>query len=130
MLLLYDGVRLNFDWGSGSSSFFSSFHLCSFIFRGGVTLEAIMAQLVWMDAHLDTFSDELCQVNTRVDRIAWQQAAMGGFIVASSLSPPTSEDESDDGSGNDDANEDDDASLPHDDEMSTLPFVTRDKKGE
>ena len=33
---------------------------------GGVTLEAIVAQLVCMDACLDTFSNELCQVNTRV----------------------------------------------------------------
>ena len=36
---------------------------------GGLTLEAIMAQLVCMDARLDTLSDELCQVNTRVSRI-------------------------------------------------------------
>ena len=35
----------------------------------GVTLKAIMAQLVYMDARLDTLSDELCQVNTRVSRI-------------------------------------------------------------
>ena len=35
---------------------------------GGVTLEAIMAKLVRMDARLDTLSDELCQVNTRVGR--------------------------------------------------------------
>ena len=39
-------------------------------FAGGVTLEAIMAKLVCMDARLDTLSDELCQVNTRVSRIA------------------------------------------------------------
>ena len=39
-------------------------------FAGGVTLEAIMAKLVRMDARLDTLSDELCQVNTRVSRIA------------------------------------------------------------
>ena len=37
---------------------------------GGVTLEAIMAQLVHLDAHLDTLNDNLCQVNTRVGRIA------------------------------------------------------------
>ena len=37
---------------------------------GGVTLEAIMAQLVCMDARLDTLSDELCQLHTRVGRIA------------------------------------------------------------
>ena len=35
----------------------------------GVTLEAIIAQLVHMDAHLDTLSDELRQVNTCVGRI-------------------------------------------------------------
>ena len=39
-------------------------------FAGEVTLEAIMAQLVRMDAHLDTLNDELCQVNTHVGRIA------------------------------------------------------------
>ena len=30
-----------------------------------------MAKLVRMDARLDTLSDELCQVNTRVGRIVW-----------------------------------------------------------
>ena len=44
---------------------------------------------------------------------------MGGFIVASSLSPPALEDESIDGSDSDNADEDDGASLPSDDEMST-----------
>ena len=77
-----------------------------------------MAQLVRMDAHLDTLNNELCQVNTRVSRIAQQQAIMGGFIVASSPSPLTSEDESNDGSGSDDV-EDDGANSPSDDEMST-----------
>ena len=37
---------------------------------GEVTIEAIMAQLVCMDACLDTLSDELCQVNTRVGHIS------------------------------------------------------------
>ena len=86
---------------------------------GGVTLKAIMAQLVHMDAWLDALSDELCQVNTRVGRIARRQAVIGGFIVASFPSPPASEDESDDGSNSDDADEDDGANLPDDDEMST-----------
>ena len=36
---------------------------------GGVTLETIMAQLVCMDARLDTLSNELCQVNSHVDHI-------------------------------------------------------------
>ena len=78
-----------------------------------------MAQLVCMDACLDTRSDELCQVNTRVGRIARWQAVIGGFIVASSPSPLASKDESDDGSGSDDADKDKDASSPSDDEMST-----------
>ena len=37
---------------------------------GGLTPEAIMALLVRMDARLDTLSDEMCQVNTRVGHIA------------------------------------------------------------
>ena len=71
------------------------------------------------DARLDTLSDELCQVNARVGRIAQRQAAMGGFTSYTSPSTPASEDESDDGSGSDDADEDNGASLPNDDEMST-----------
>ena len=39
---------------------------------GEVTLEAIMEQIQCMEARLDTLTDELCQVNTRVGRIAWQ----------------------------------------------------------
>ena len=78
-----------------------------------------MAQIVRMDARLDTLSDELCQVNTRVGHIMQQQAVMGGFIVVSSPSPPASEDKSDDGFGSaDDAEDDDDGSLS-DDEIST-----------
>ena len=44
---------------------------------------------------------------------------MGGFTVASSLSPLASEDESDDGFGSDDADKDTHTSSPSDDEMST-----------
>ena len=36
---------------------------------GGMTLKAIMAQLVRMDARLNTLSDKLCQVNTRGSHI-------------------------------------------------------------
>ena len=83
-----------------------------------------------MDACLDTLSNELCQVNTRVDRIAWRQAVMGGFTVASSPPPRASKDESDDGSDSADDAEDDDDSSPSDDEMSTwftchLSLVTK-----
>ena len=88
-----------------------------------------MAQLVRMDAHFDTLSDELCQVNTCVGRISWRQVVISGFTIASSPSPLESEDESDDGSDSDDA----DDGSPSDDEISTwctYPFVTCDKKGE
>ena len=86
---------------------------------GGVTLEAIMVQLVCMDARLDTLNDKLYQVNTYVGCIARRQAVMGGFTAYTSPSPPALEDESDDGSDSDDANEDEDVSSPSDDEMST-----------
>ena len=88
-----------------------------------------MAQLQRMDAHLDTLSTELYQVNVHVSRIARQQASMGGFAPEATPSPPslvasTSEDEDDD-DGDDDDGDDDDASDDDDgdassaDEMST-----------
>ena len=83
---------------------------------GGVTLEAIIAQLVRMDARLDTLTDELCQVNTYVGRITRQQAKMGGYKVASS--PVAFEDENDGSGSADDAKDDDDGSSS-DDKMST-----------
>ena len=78
---------------------------------GGVSLDAIMAQLQRMDAHLNTLSTELYQVNTHVGRIARRQAHLGGFVESSS--PPhkaskTSKD--DDNSNDDDDDEDGDAS--------------------
>ena len=77
-----------------------------------------MAQLVRMDARLDTLSDELCQMNIYVSRIAQRQAVMGGFIASSSPSPPASKDETYDGSSSDNADEDDGASSSSDDEMT------------
>ena len=84
---------------------------------GGVTFDVIMAQLQHMDACLDTFSDELCQVNTRVGYIAKGQACLSGFVE--SPSPPPEASEEDDDSDDDDDDEDGDASSPNDDEMST-----------
>ena len=86
---------------------------------GKVTLEAIMAQLVCMDAHLHTLSNKLCQVNTYAGRIVRRQAVMGGFTVVSSPSPKASEDKDDDSSGSADDVKDDDDGSPSDDEMST-----------
>ena len=86
-----------------------------------------MAQLQRMNARLDTLSDELCQVNTRVSHNAQHQAEMGSYTVPST--PVVSVDESDDSNGADDADDDDatasddeddgDASSPSDDEMPT-----------
>ena len=81
-----------------------------------------MAQLQRMDARLDTLSDELCQVNTHVGRIARRQARLGGFVTSPSPSPKASEDEVvDDGSDDDD--EDEDASSSSDKEMTTSQLL-------
>ena len=84
----------------------------------GVTLEDIMAQLQRMDAHHNTLSDEQCQVNTCVDRIAQGQAEMGGYTMPSTLMALTEESDADDADDSDDeatASDEDDG----DDEMST-----------
>ena len=57
-----------------------------------------------MDACLDTLSDKLCQVNTRVGRIARRQVEMGGYTMSSTLVAFT--DESD---GSDSVNDADDS---------------------
>ena len=79
-----------------------------------------MAQFQRMDARLNTLNDELCQVNTRVSRIARRQAIMGGYVASP---PPTSEafedeDDDDDATAFDDE-DDGDASFSSADEMST-----------
>ena len=86
-----------------------------------------MAQRQCMDAYLNTLSDELCQVNTRVGCVARRQAEMGGYTMPSTLVAFT--DESDDSDSADDADDDDattfddvddgDANSPSDVEMST-----------
>ena len=73
-----------------------------------------------MDAHLDTFSDKLFQVNTRVSRIARWQACLGGFVESLSLPSAAFEtSEDDDDSDDDDDDEDADASSFDTNEMST-----------
>ena len=79
-----------------------------------------MTQLRHVDAHLDTLSDELCQVNTRASCNARRQARLGDFVASPSPSPEASKDEDDDGdSDNDDDDEDEDASSFDDDEMTS-----------
>ena len=79
-----------------------------------------------MDAHLDTLSTELYQVNVCVNCITRRQTTMGGFAPeASPLPPPmtsNSEDEDDDDGDDDDASaadDDDDRDASSTDEMST-----------
>ena len=83
---------------------------------GGVTLEAIMAQLQHMDAHLNSLINEMCQVNTHVGHIARRQAHLGGFAPSPSPSLGALANEDDDASDD----EDDDASSSSDDEMTTF----------
>ena len=82
-----------------------------------------MAQLQCMDAHLDTLSDELCQVDICVGCIARRQAKMGGYTMPSTPVAPSDESDADDANDDDDADSDDeddgDASSLSDDEMST-----------
>ena len=110
-----NGVRHNFVRGgfksaapptlSASSTFAPSTSV------GGVTLDAIMVQLQRMDAHLDTLTIEMYQVNTRVDHIARRQALLGGFVESPSPSSEAFED--------DDDEEDGDASSSSTTKMST-----------
>ena len=60
-----------------------------------------------MDARLDTLSDELCQVNTLVGRIARHQAEMGGYTMRSTLVAPADKSDADDANDDDDADSDD-----------------------
>ena len=72
-----------------------------------------------MDARLDTLTTELYQVNTRVGRIARQQAHLGGFVESPSPSLEVFKDKDDDGDfDGGDAVEDEDASSFSDDEMT------------
>ena len=62
-----------------------------------------------MDAHLDTLSTELYQVNVRVGHIARRQAIMGGFAPEASpppLPPMASDSDSEDEDKDDDDGDD------------------------
>ena len=91
---------------------------------GDVTLGDIMVQLQRMDAHLDTLSTKLYQVNIRVSRIARRQVVMGGFVSETSP-PPTLEafevedKDDDDGATASKDDDDGDTSSSSTDAMST-----------
>ena len=76
-----------------------------------------MVQLQRMDARLNTLSDELCQVNTRVGCIARRQAEMGGYTMPFTYVALVDESDVDDVDSDD--KDDGDASLPSDDVMFT-----------
>ena len=71
-----------------------------------------------MDAHLDTLSTELYQVNIHVGRIAQWLVIMGGFTLKASPPPllMASDSEAEDG---DDDNASDDGDASSTNEMST-----------
>ena len=80
-----------------------------------------MAQFQHMDAHLDTLSTEMYQVNIHVGRIARRQATIGVFALKATPSPPSVNSNSDDEDGDDDDafEEDDDGDTSSTNEMST-----------
>ena len=75
---LFDGVRPSFDRSGHRPRqgllqpipLHPPLLLLLLLLRGGVTLEAIIAQLERSDARLDTLTTELYQVNTCVSHIA------------------------------------------------------------
>ena len=72
-----------------------------------------------MDAHLDTLTTKMYQVNTRVGHIARRHAHLGGFIKSPSPSPEASEDKDDGGdSDGGDADEDEASNSSGDEEMT------------
>ena len=84
---------------------------------GGVTLEAIMAQLQRMQVNfggrLDYLTNEMCQMKTLEARIARRQARMTGLAPSPSPSIEVSLDD-------DDEDDENDASSFNDDEMTTF----------
>ena len=83
-----------------------------------------------MDAHLDTLSTEMYQVNVRVSCIARRQATMGRFAPEATPSPPSIDSDSND---DDDASENDnDGDISSTDETFTwysYPLSLVTKKG-
>ena len=73
-----------------------------------------------MDAHLDTLSTEMYQVNIRVGHIARRQVTVGGFAPKASPPPlPVASDSNSEDEDGDYDNDDDDGDASSTDEMST-----------
>ena len=84
-----------------------------------------MAQLQGMDAHLNTLSTELYQVNVHVSHIARRQASMGGFALEATPSPPSPAASDFDSKDDDDGDGDDNDALDDadGDASSTLRYL-------
>jgi len=65
---------------------------------------------------LNHLSDEMCQMNTRINHIACRQSRLGGFAPSTSPKPI---EESSSGGDDDDDDDTDGSSSSSDDEMTT-----------
>ena len=72
-----------------------------------------------MGARLDTLSDELCQVNTRVSRITRWQARLGGFVKSHSPSLEASANEDNNGDSDDDDDDENEDTISSSDDTMT-----------
>ena len=88
-------------------------------FRAKVSLVVVMDQFqlkcVDFGSHLDHFSDEMCQMNTRIGRIAHHQSRLGGFAPSPSHKLAKSS-----LNGGDVDDDDDASSSKTDDEMTAF----------
>ena len=89
-------------------------------FRADVSLVDTMDQLQHMRANfgsrLNHLSDEMCQMNTRISRIARRQSRLSGFVPSPSPKPAK---ESSSGGDDDDDDDADGSSSSSDDKMTT-----------
>ena len=89
-------------------------------FRADVSLFDTMDQLQHMRANfgsrLNHLSNEMCQMNTKISRIARRQSCLGGFVPSPSPKPAK---ESSSGGDDDDDDDADGSSSSSDDKMTT-----------
>ena len=88
----------------------------SFSSKVNASLIAILDKLQHMRANfgscLDHISNEMCQMNTKIGRIAHRQSHLGGFVPSPSPNPSV------ESSNNEDYDSDDSSSTTHDDDMT------------
>ena len=99
---LPNGLKL-LEWDQYPSSLPS--HLCPQ--KVSATQEAIMVELQCLVARCNSLTNEICQMNTCIRRIARRQSRLGGFVAFPSPSPETSSYEDGDSSDEDGDSSDD-----------------------